>query len=179
MNEGAKVLLSDIFAENDIVFFDTCSIISDGFIPLMIKEAKILKKKGKMVSIHKSVLSELIYLSLTKTDGTEKNALYKLKVIKALCIGGVLNFIGEYNRSEIADHQLYQYAMSNRTDKKIAIVTQDSNLIWDLQKINNIKSFTGNDVGVYKLTKKGNLYDHTEDESQNMYSADFTAFLQH
>lgn len=179
MNEGTKVLLSDIFAENDIVFFDTCSIISDGFIPLMVKEAKILKEKGKIISIHKSVLGELIYLSLTKTDGTEKNALYKLKAIEAFCVAGVLNLIGEYNRLQIADHQLYEYAVSNRIDKKIAIVTQDSNLILDLQKINNIKSFSGKDVGVYKLTKKGNLYDHTGDESQNMNIADFTAFLQH
>lgn len=137
----------------DDIYFDTCSLLEDGLRSCLRILVPELVRTGKKIVIPYPVVQELSYL----VDGITSNCCDRARqardLVLALAAAGLLEFRGDREISEQADHYFVKAASTDRFRRRIAVVTQDRQLTEDLNLLNRIGSAQANTIHTYKLER--------------------------
>lgn len=150
--------ISEILVQNDVTMVDTCTIMQPSFIDLMRRYVKYDCYKKYHISVHCSVINELLAMKSNSDKNSEirETAYQRVQLLTKMKHYGMINFTGEVNEY-FFDNQMLSYMIKNRCNEHIALITQDKNLMGDIILMNRMSSFTGNDVNVYTLNNKGHI----------------------
>lgn len=149
--------LQEILKNYDDVIFDTCAILSSGFIPLLKRNVLKVEQMHKHLLLHSAVTNELIRISRTPKNDKCKASNEVLYILKALEMKKIFKYIGNNRNRKLADQQFLEFVINYRSKNKILVVTLDNDLINDILMENELVSYSGNTISVMKITEEGFL----------------------
>lgn len=142
----------------DIIMADTCSLLHTGFWVFMTGASAQLKAAVRKIFVLYSAIRELEKLSLSDSFELRENARRAMGLLSYMLQHHVLVVTGDAEDPRINDVQIIEYVMRYRGSKRIAVITQDYQLTKDLQTLNRLRSYSGNDVQLYKFNSDNRLY---------------------
>lgn len=140
--------------ENEVVYFDSSSLLSKGFLPLMEKNARQLMNSGNCITVHVSVKRELE--RLWEEQG-EENVRLCLEYLRVLSKAEVIRLVGNPLEPGSQFQQYLELIIKTRGVRRLNIVTNNDDFISDIFMENKLISFAGNTVSVYSLNDDGML----------------------
>lgn len=140
--------------ENEVVYFDSSSLLSKGFLPLMEKNARQLMNSGNCITVHVSVKRELE--RLWEEQG-EENVRLCLEYLRVLSNAEVIRLVGNPLEPGSQFQQYLELIIKTRGVRRLNIVTNNDDFISDIFMENKLISFAGNTVSVYSLNDDGML----------------------
>lgn len=149
--------LQEILKNYDDVIFDTCAILSSGFIPLLKRNALKVEQIHKYLLLHSAVINELIRISRTPENDKYELSKETLYILKALEMKKIFKYIGNNRNLKLADQQFLEFVINYRSQNKILVITLDNDLINDILMENELESYSGNTISVMKITDDGFL----------------------
>lgn len=149
--------LQEILKNYDDVIFDTCAILSSGFIPLLKRNALKVEQMHKHLLLHSAVINELIRISRMPENDKYELSKETLYILKALEMKKIFKYIGNNRNLKLADQQFLEFVINNRSQNKILVITLDNDLINDILMENELESYSGNTISVMKITDDGFL----------------------
>ena len=149
----------------DDIYFDTCTLLEEGFRSCLRTMIPELVRTGQRIVIPYPVMQELSYLCAGVTSTCCHQAQRAKELVLNLTEAGLAEYAGQPTHSEQADHYFVKAISVDRFRRRIAIVTQDRQLTADLHLLNRISSARVNPVHTYKL-EKGALV-RTQTQKQN------------
>lgn len=145
--------VAELLIVSDIIMVDTCSLIHDGFREMLSHgEEQFIQNHRKLFVLH-SAVSELEKLTITGETALRKDARCTLDFINVLIKRHLLIVVGESQNALINDAQIMEYILRYRSVKRIAVITQDNDLTEDLFQMNQLKSFQGNELSLFRFNK--------------------------
>ena len=154
---------------NDKTIIDTCTILNEGFFRLIQSEMASIRNSKKRISVPYPVLNELNRLGADSSGQVGIAAREMLCLINRLHNSHMVQYIGDQYDSTHSDERVLEYIIQNRTRERIAVITQDTGLSCDLLAMNNLESFEGRRVSVYRIDKTGNMIPFIRKEGTNMF----------
>lgn len=140
--------------ENEVVYFDSSSLLSKGFLPLMEKNARQLMNSGNCITVHVSVRRELE--RLWEEQG-EENVRLCLEYLRVLSKAEVIRLVGNPLEPGSQFQQYLELIIKTCGVRRLNIVTNNDDFISDIFMENKLISFAGNTVSVYSLNDDGML----------------------
>lgn len=152
--------------ENYKVFIDTCSLLFEQSDKFWFYACPILKRTGNKVIISTRVIDELKKHTnnLAKPELSNKS-LKTLNLLKKLIADDLVEVRGE-ETDNFADNVFQVVFTKFRMTHKLLLITQDTNLAFDINNLNNIKSVRANHVYVKKINRYGFLSNFIFDGTQ-------------
>ena len=141
--------LQEILKNYDDVIFDTCAILSSGFIPLLKRNALKVEQIHKHLLLHSAVINELIRISRTPENDKYELSNETLYILKALEMKKIFKYIGNNRNLKLADQQFLEFVINYRSQNKILVITLDNDLINDILMENELESYSGNTISVF------------------------------
>lgn len=153
-----SVSIEKMLADTDIILIDTCSILHTGFFPFLMRSAEAFRWSHRKIYLLNATVRELEKLSLFGDEDLKERAARALDLLEKMSQYRILTVAGDADNPEINDAQLVEYALRFRMVKRLAVITQDYQLSRDLERINRLQSYYGNDVLLYKFNADNLLY---------------------
>lgn len=153
-----RFTLMDIFNHHGIVAIDTCALLNEGFEPMLRESAKFISEKHKSITIHSSVVNEIVRFSRNSKHSQFENAKKLLRLLNNLERAKIFKFEGNYWDFRLADQQFLEFVIDKRQNQTIAIITLDKKLSEDILLQNKICSFGGHPAKVFRVKRNGDLY---------------------
>ena len=167
------ISFQQILMSHNRTIVDTCFILNKGFRPLVEGIVPTAISSGCQLCIPYSVLNELKKLSKDIFQPELRlKAIDMLSFIDKLVNRGIALYLGCESDNSHADSKILEYVTANRSDEHIAVLTQDKSLSSDLIMLNDMKSFLGRNVEVYKIDQTGKLSQFNGKEDNAMISND-------
>lgn len=125
----------------------------------MLREStKFISENHKSITIHSSVVNEIVRFSRNSEHSQFKNAKKLLLLLNDLERANIFKFEGNYWDFRLADQHFLEFVIDKRQNHTIAIITLDKNLSEDILLQNKICSFGGHPAKVFRVKRNGDLY---------------------
>lgn len=119
---------------------------------------KFISENHKSITIHSSVVNEIVRFSRNSEHSQFKNAKKLLLLLNDLERANIFKFEGNYWDFRLADQHFLEFVIDKRQNQTIAIITLDKNLSEDILLQNKICSFGGHPAKVFRVKRNGDLY---------------------
>lgn len=137
----------------DDIYFDTCAILEEGFRGCLRRIIPDLIRAEKRILIPYPVMQELSYLADGMTSNCSQQAGQARKLVCKLAQEGLVQYTGDDQISEQADHYFVRTVSTDRFRRRIAVITQDRQLTEDLNLLNRVGTVQAKPVHTYKLER--------------------------
>lgn len=152
--------LAELLNPFDYVILDTCSLMDENFPEWMdvLIDAKNYRKKGQQIVVFKTCIDELKkHLKNKKRDSKRIAAKRALKIVRHAKWRKLLTVSKIKESQNFADNVIFVKVSADRIYSRVAVITQDKKLAYDLVNLNNLASQRGYKVFVYKIAPGGIL----------------------
>ena len=152
--------LAELLNPFDYVILDTCSLMDENFPEWMdvLIDAKNYRKKGQQIVVFKTCIDELKkHLKNKKRDSKRIAAKRALKIVRHAKWRKLLTVLKIKESQNFADNVIFVKVSADRIYSRVAVITQDKKLAYDLVNLNNLASQRGYKVFVYKIAPGGVL----------------------
>lgn len=152
--------LAELLNPFDYVILDTCSLMDENFPEWMdvLIDAKNYRKKGQQIVVFKTCIDELKkHLKNKKRDSKRIAAKRALKIVRHAKWRKLLTVSKIKESQNFADNVIFVKVSADRIYSRVAVITQDKKLAYDLVNLNNLASQRGYKVFVYKIAPGGVL----------------------
>lgn len=152
--------LAELVNPFDYVILDTCSLMDENFPEWMdvLIDAKNYRKKNQQIIVFKTCILELKKHIKNKKDDSKRIAAKRaLKIVRRGKWRRLLTIVKNSESQNFADNVIYVKVSTDRINSRVAVITQDKKLAYDLISLNNLASQRGYKVFVYKLAANGLL----------------------
>lgn len=130
---------------------------------------KFISENHKSITIHSSVVNEIVRFSRNSKHSQFENAKKLLRLLNNLERAKIFKFEGNYWNFRLADQQFLEFVIDKRQNQTIAIITLDKKLSEDILLQNKICSFEGYTAKVFSLSKNGKLFPYrNNDKTDNI-----------
>ncbi len=162
-----RLTLSDLLNDYGIVVLDTCVLLNKGFEPMLRESARLISETRKSITIHSSVVNEIVRFSRNPEHSQYENAKKLLPLLNELERAKILKFEGNFWDYRLADQQFLEFVIDERQRQTIAIITLDKKLSDDILMQNKISSFGGYPATVIRPNKSGKLFPYQNEDNPN------------
>lgn len=152
--------LAELLNPFDYVILDTCSLMDENFPEWMdvLIDAKNYHKKNQQIIVFKTCILELKKHIKNKKDDSKRIAAKRaLKIVRKGKWRRLLTIVKNNESQNFADNVIYVKVSTDRINSRVAVITQDKKLAYDLISLNNLASQRGYKVFVYKFVANGLL----------------------
>ncbi len=159
----------EYFLSNYKVFMDTCSLLSLGSDKFWMNVVPIVQRVKNKIIIPTRVFDEVRKHSHNDNKlELQKKAQTLLKTLKVLYDGEIIEFRGE-KTDNFADNVFQVVFTKFRMSNNLLLITQDRDLAYDINNLNNIKSAKAKKVYVKRINKYGFLsnFDFNSDKTNS------------
>lgn len=166
-NDNYQSILEE-YVEKYKIFIDTCSLVNDNINKFWVDIIPLLLRYNNKIIIPNKVKMELEKHAKKRDISLSKRANQALSSIKKLMDNNLIDIRGE-KTDNFADNVFLTVFTKYRLKYELLLITQDKNLMKDIDKLNSFKSNKGKKISIKKLGKDGKLVDFSDKKKKEVF----------
>lgn len=167
-NDNYQSILEE-YVKKCKIFIDTCSLVNDNINKFWVDIIPLLLRYNNKIIIPSKVIMELQKHAIKGDISLSKRANQALSSIKRLMDSNLIDIRGE-KTDNFADNVFLTVFTKYRLKYELLLITQDKNLMKDIDNLNKLKSNKGKRISIKKLVKNGKLVDFSDRKDKNIFN---------